>query len=84
MRKRLECLGIIVVMGLVAYAFLSLLVSCRPANSDVVEFRDSYGTARKFDVNPFTYKGHQYLRFASTTSHGMAIVHDPDCVKCKL
>lgn len=84
MRKRLECLGIIVVMGLVAYAFLSLLTACRPVSSDIVEFKNSYGTVRKYDVNHFTYKGHQYLRFASHTSQGMAIVHDPDCVKCKL
>lgn len=84
MRKRLEFLGIIVVMGLVAYAFLSLLTSCQPASSDRVEFKNSYGSIRKFDVDHFTYKGHQYLRFAGYNSDEFAIVHDPECVKCKL
>ena len=62
----------------------SLTEQLSPFNSpERVEVKTSFGTAHKFDVYHFTYKGHQYIKFEGGQQDEFAIVHDPDCIVCK-
>lgn len=60
-------------------------------NETVVEYTDEYVSSGGFvddfghigNVRHFTYKGHSYIQFDISGTHGgrSGIVHDPECLK---
>lgn len=80
MNRRFAPFAIIV---LIIAACIALFVACNEPK-DTILLKRSQSWVYKVEIYPLKYKSHDYLYFETNGGTPYGVLHDPDCITCKM